>query len=145
MGAELKLVVYGTPVPQGSKRAFYVKRLKRPVIVEDNKRTKPWRQEVAAAAVEAMERAGFAVVGDLPVELICTLFFDRPKSLRKSIRSKTTNPDCDKLARLIGDALTGTVFKNDAQITDLVVRKRFSDTPRAEIHVKIYGHEEAPC
>ena len=48
-------VVHGTPAPQGSKRAFVVGNRAR--VVEDSKKSAPWRDSVAAAAIEAMDGA----------------------------------------------------------------------------------------
>jgi len=130
----INFTVYGTPVPQGSKRAFYKAGMKHAVVIEDNSKTKPWRQELAGTAAEKM--------GNRPIELgpiivQCMFFFDRPKSLKKSVSAKTTKPDVDKLARTVLDALTGTVFKDDGQVIELRVAKLFGDRPRAEISVTI--------
>lgn len=39
-----------------------------------------------------------------------------------------TRPDADKLLRAVGDALTGVVYRDDAQLTTVVVRKRWAKT-----------------
>lgn len=137
---EITLIVYGLPAPQGSKKAFFVKKLGRAVITEDSKKTRPWRQEVAGAAIDAMVKHGFTtpIVQDIPLEVRCTFYFPRPKSLKKARTEKTTKPDNDKLERAIFDALTGTVFEDDAQIVRNVTEKHFDVTPRVEIQVKQY-------
>jgi crossover junction endodeoxyribonuclease RusA len=133
---EIRLIVFGTPVPQGSTRAFIPKGWKRPIITADNRKTKPWRQEIAGAADEAMRNQSLAPVGDIPIAVSCDFFFDRPKSLKKAITEKMTKPDVDKLVRTVLDALTGVAFKDDAQVVSLYARKWFSDRPRAEIAAK---------
>ena len=80
---KLLFTVYGVPIPQGSMKAFTPKGWTRPILTSDNKKTKPWRQEVAGAALEAMQRYGF----------------EKPQSTKKSVVAKTTKPDLDKLAR----------------------------------------------
>jgi crossover junction endodeoxyribonuclease RusA len=137
---QIALVVYGLPVPQGSKKTFFIKKLNRAVITEDNKRVRPWRQEVSGAAIDAMTQRGhiFPIVQDIPLEVWCTFYFPRPKSLKKAITEKTTKPDIDKLLRAVFDALTGTVFEDDAQVVRIVSDKHFSQQPRVEIYVKQY-------
>jgi Holliday junction resolvase RusA-like endonuclease len=127
----LSLIIYGTPVPQGSMRAFYKTGMRHAVITSDNKKTKPWKQEIAGAAAEAMADRKLDPIAGQPIAVSCTFFFDRPKSLRKSVLAKMTKPDLDKLLRSALDALTGTVFKDDAQVVSVVMEKRFDATPRA--------------
>lgn len=49
----------------------------------------------------------------------------------------TTKPDVDNYAKAVCDALNGVVYRDDAQITDLIVRKRFSTSPRLEIRIEV--------
>jgi len=137
---EIALIVYGLPAAQGSKKAFFIKKLGRAVITEDSKRTRPWRQEISGAAIDAMTQRGykFPIVQDVPLEVRCMFYFPRPKSLKKGRVEKTTKPDNDKLERAVFDALTGTVFEDDAQIVRNVTEKHFSPQPRVEIYVKQY-------
>jgi Holliday junction resolvase RusA-like endonuclease len=140
--AVIELVVYGVPAPQGSKA---------PYGGESNPRTKPWRAAVAAEAAEMMEwhasqasiyRHGF--VG--PVKVRATFFFPRPKSHYGTGKNATvlkdhapvfhqSKPDGDKLARAIGDALTGIVFRDDSQIAVWRIEKRYGDTARCELEI----------
>jgi Holliday junction resolvase RusA-like endonuclease len=54
--------------------------------------------------------------------------FDKPKGTPKGVTHKLKKPDYDNLAKSITDALqTIGVFKDDAQITDGFIKKRFSD------------------
>lgn len=133
---KIKFTVLGTPVPQGSKRAFFIKKLKRAVITEDNKRVKPWRADVKAAAALAMSSAG-APVTQGPVEVQVRFLFDRPKSLKKSVRYKVTKPDIEKLERALNDALTGVVFQDDSQVVHMDSVKDFAEDlrPRAEVAI----------
>ena len=67
----------------------------------------------------------------------------KPKSYPKSpTKGKpwpdhwTAKPDADNYVKLASDALTGIVWGDDAQITDLVVRKRFGDRDELRIRVR---------
>ena len=42
MSRTLTVFVPGTPVPKGSTKAFYIQKLGRAVITNDNAKTKPW-------------------------------------------------------------------------------------------------------
>lgn len=130
---EVAFTVHGTPAPQGSKRAFVVGNRAR--IVEDSKKSAPWRDSVAAAAVEAM---GGALPYDVAVEVVITFLFVRPASVKPEKRPfPSVMPDVDKLARAVLDGLTaGGVVRDDARVVDLHARKRYADVAGAEITVR---------
>lgn len=128
--------IYGIPQPQGSTRAFIPKGWSRPVITTDNKSLKPWRQDVSQTAQLEMQKAGLSIVQNKPIFLCANFYFDRPKSLKKSIVQKITKPDLDKLFRALSDALTGIVFKDDSQIVASTVVKSFG-APRMEVGVQV--------
>jgi hypothetical protein len=48
-------------------------------------------------------------------------------------------PDFDNLAKTAADALQGVAFRNDSQIADAVIRKRYSSTPRMRIQIQVLG------
>ena len=132
----IRFVVYGEPIPQGSTRAFIPKGWKRPVITADNKRTKPWRQDVKAAALVAMEYGKVPFMGKgVAVSLACHFYFVRPKSAKSSVIHKTTRPDLDKLIRSVADALKGVVYEDDSQVVSLSLIKEFAPRPHAQISV----------
>lgn len=113
-------------------KGFIMPGKKYPIITADNRKTKPWKQEIAGAANKAM--------GELaptfgPVQIHCDFYFARPKSLNKSILQKTTRPDVDKLIRAVLDALTGIVYADDSQVTAVSAAKLFDPKPRVQIEV----------
>ncbi|MFL5911435.1 MAG: RusA family crossover junction endodeoxyribonuclease [Gaiellaceae bacterium] len=132
----ISFTVAGVPAPQGSKtRTRFGMR-------EDNPNVKPWRQAVAADATDAMHGRE-PVTG--PVELAARFYFARPKHHFRSGRHAgelkptapvhcTTKPDTDKLLRAIGDALSGIVVRDDAQIVRVTAEKLYG-RPRAVIAV----------
>lgn len=138
----VSFTVPGTPVPQGSKAAFVVKG--RAVIADDNRaQLKPYRATVAAHAFAAMyDREQLAG----PLLLALEFVMPRPKShfrtgryagqLREAApRYVGTRPDIDKLARSIADALSGVVFRDDAQVASLQASKVYGAHPMTVVQV----------
>ena len=52
-------------------------------------------------------------------------------------RLPTTRPDADNFLKIAMDALNGIVWKDDAQIVEATVCKRYSETPSMTIAVEI--------
>lgn len=120
----------GVARPKGSMRSFGKGRM-----VNSNPKTKPWQESVSKAASEANNTV---YASEAPVEITLCVFVGRPKShFTKSGRLKGSAPeyptsrvfgDLDKHARLVGDALTGIVYRDDSQIVDMNCSKRFTQT-----------------
>lgn len=124
----IRFTAYGVAAPKGSTKAFYVKSLGRAIVTADNKRTKPWQQEVAGAAVAARAAAdgrAWAITEDAIV-LDVTFYLPRPKSLPKRIVEHCKKPDLDKLLRATKDALTGVLWRDDAQVVALTGAKAYA-------------------
>ena len=78
-----------------------------------------------------------------PIEMHLTFYVPIPKS--ESSRRKmqmlngvilpTKKPDFDNLAYLVTNALKQLVYRDDSQVTDCIIRKRYSDRPRTVIKV----------
>lgn len=47
----------------------------------------------------------------------------------------TTKPDADNVVKAICDGLNGVLWRDDVQVVDLRVRKRYSDTPGVRVEV----------
>lgn len=132
MTDHLEIVVVGTPAPQGSKR-----HVGHGVMIESSKLVKPWRQDVRAAAIEALE-AGGPTFPTGPVSLAVTFRVARPKGhyrtgkhaalLRDSAPVwPAVKPDVSKLVRATEDALTEAgVWRDDAQVASLVAFKTYA-------------------
>lgn len=142
----LEFVVHGTPQPAGSKRAFKHPSTERIIVTDDNRKSAPWKHLVAQAAgesfVEAEPWAG-------PIRLTLTFYMPRPKGHFGTGRNAdlikesappfpTKKPDTLKLARGVEDALSGIVYKDDAQIVDEHLFKRWG-TARVEVLVERIG------
>lgn len=128
--------VYGTPAPKGSMKAFMPKGARRPIVTHDNKQTKPWQIEVMWYAREHCKKPL-----DGPVAVALIFFVPRPKMSAKkaaATRYSTKKPDCDKLARLVLDALKGYAYVDDAQVAQLTVQKFYeNDDERPGVDVRV--------
>ena len=103
----VKLIVYGSPAPQGSKKFLgtftgndgrtHAK------LGESSAKVKPWRHDVKAAAIAV--RNGAAPI-DAPVRLRMVFTVPKPKSAPKRRRTyPCVKPDVSKLCRSTEDAL----------------------------------------
>lgn len=114
--SSIKIVVYGSPAPQGSKKFVGVaKSTGRGILAEMSKKVKPWRQDVKAAAIAARNGAS-PLDGPLRVRMVFTL--PKPASAPKRRRTwPDKRPDLSKLLRSTEDALTDAgVIADDARI-----------------------------
>lgn len=106
-----------------------------PVVTSDNPKLKPWRQEIAITAFAEMRAQNCTLLDVSPVRLAINFVFQKPKSARKSALFKTTKPDLDKLIRAVCDALSGVVFRDDAQVAHCDLAKTFGEPSRTEITI----------
>lgn len=136
--------VHGVAQPAGSKKGFYNAKARRVVIVDDAKKSRPWKAQVADAAAEAMN--GRALL-DGPLLLELTFWLPRPKghfgsgrnaqAVRASApHAPAVKPDLLKLARAVEDAVTGVCYRDDAQITTEILQKAYT-TSGARTEVRI--------
>jgi len=122
--------VPGLPRPGGSKRGFYIQKLKRVVLTEDNKRSKDWRASVA-------HEATFAIAAPFtgPLLVTFTFFMPRPKghfNSRGLVRPAAPKfpackPDVTKLIRSTEDALKAIAWLDDSQIVAQIGLKYYAD------------------
>jgi crossover junction endodeoxyribonuclease RusA len=145
----IEIIVRGQPAPQGSKKFVGLTKAGRGLLVESSKKVKPWRQDVVAAAVFAMQGR---VMLDGPLLAVMTFTLPKPASAPKTRRTwPCRKPDLSKLVRSTEDALSDAgVWADDARVVSMLVHKVFPgegdnalSSPGAVIHV--YGAEEARC
>jgi len=113
----MKIIVYGMPAPQGSKKFVGLAKSGRGILAESSKKVRPWRQDVKAAALAV--RDGAAPL-DAPVRVRMVFTMPKPASAPKRKRTFPCRmPDLSKLARSTEDALTEAgVWKDDARVVE---------------------------
>jgi len=139
----IRFFVPGIPRPGGSKKAFPFKRKDGRMgvrVTDASTHGKDWRTNVKAAGFEAYH-------DDLltgPLGLSATFVMPRPKGHYGTGRNAevlkasapafpTTKPDVLKLARALEDALTGIVWRDDAQIVSESIAKVYGNRPGAHV------------
>lgn len=138
--------VLGKPQPAGSKRHVGKGR-----IIDDNPHAADWKGAVGIAALDylagltgATEHDEQPLWLDGPLGLVCVFTFGRPKSHFRSgrfagqlktgaPRAPTVKPDTTKLVRAVEDALTGIVWRDDAQVIEQSACKRYGSPPGARV------------
>lgn len=150
MSEPIRLTVFGTAKPQGSKSAFVIKGTTRVRMVEggpgaDREAFKSWREAVATEGRSWQATHGQALL-DEPLGLTAIFHLPKPSSAPKWKLWARGRPDVDKLARAVLDALTGVLWVDDSRVVSLHVQKPYAidGPPRAEIVVERLGaHERA--
>jgi Holliday junction resolvase RusA-like endonuclease len=146
----IEFFVAGTARTAGSKTAVE-QPFGPPKVRHAGKYTKDWMDKIAWFAMQKFGRICL-----LRGPLILTLWFyrERPKghygSGRNAGRLKdsaplrpTTLPDNVKLARAVEDALTGVIWKDDAQICDHFIHKRYcSAEQKPGVHIRVETLQE---
>ncbi len=142
----IEFVVYGKAAPAGSKRGFYNQKAKRVIVTDDSKGSRPWKAQVTDGAAIAMD--GRELLGG-PLSLELVFYLPRPKGhfgargVRPSAPTHpAVKPDVLKLARAVEDALSGIVYRDDAQIVTEHLEKRYGEPARVFIRVETYSAVE---
>jgi Holliday junction resolvase RusA-like endonuclease len=149
--------VIGKPQPGGSKRAYPRRRSDGTLavaVVDSNPMVDDWKALAQHAARQVVER--MPTHPDGCVALQVDFYFERPKShyrtganahlLRDGAPERpTSKPDATKVLRALEDALTGVVWRDDAQIVDQRARKFYGSPARAVVRVYGWGDELWPA
>jgi Holliday junction resolvase RusA-like endonuclease len=135
----------GLPIPQGSKRVV------RGHLIDANAtKLRPWRAVLAAAAWDAMDDDEEPTTEAVRVH--ATFYFPRPRHHYGTGRNAevvkpsapvwvAVRPDLDKLERALLDALTGVVWRDDAQVVAMNAAKVYTvGVP----HVRVIVQDASP-
>jgi len=142
----IAFTVVGVPIAKGSLQGFaipvknrfgrYVINPKtgmprhRVVLTHDNPKVRRWQQEITRAAQKALGGVTVALTGAIALSVV--FYLPPPVKVPRSRGGlPIVKSDVDKLVRVVADALTGMCYEDDAQIVDLVARKRYSETRSA--------------
>ena len=107
-------------------------------VATDPPKSRKFKEDIAMLA-KAQNAESVLLTGELQVELNIYRAASRFKS---GVTSKRYG-DIDNLAKAILDGLTRVVWKDDKQISRLLVTKNLADTPRIEICIEERRSESA--
>lgn len=133
----IEFTVAGEPVAQGrprfSTRGSFVK-------AYDPAKSKDYKAYVKLVAAAAMnERSLKPLDGAIAVSIRAYVSVPKSKKFRenalKGLERPTKKPDCDNIAKILLDAMTGIAYEDDKQIIRLVVEKFYDEVPRVEVTV----------
>lgn len=116
----MRIVVLGTPGPQGSKRFLGNSKTGRGILVESSKKVKPWREAVVYAAREVVQQGGYPFPLDAALVVSMVFTLAKPQSApKRRVTYPCRTPDLSKLARSTEDALTQAgVWRDDARVVE---------------------------
>jgi crossover junction endodeoxyribonuclease RusA len=132
----IAFTVVGIAQPKGSMKTFIPKGWNRAIVTDGNPRVKDWQQTIVDAAGDANPDRELL---HHEVELRVHFYLARPKSLPKRTTAHLKKPDLDKLVRAVKDALTGTIWRDDSQVTRLHATKAYAaehESPYVTIEVE---------
>ena len=133
----ISFVVPGQPQGKGRARIGKVGKHARMFTPE---KTLAYEGLIAYTAQQAMhQRALF----DGPVSVVMKIDCAIPaswsgKKRRAALASEvfpTTKPDCDNTVKAVFDGLNGVAWRDDVQVIDLVVFKRYAETPCVRVQI----------
>jgi len=131
----ITFTVDGPPVAKGRPRATTIRGMAR---LYTPSKTRAYEDAIRIAAAMAMgSRLPFE--GEVSVTVTAAVAIPASYSRKKrqnaaaGIIRPTTRPDADNYAKAALDACNGILFRDDAQVTDLIVRKRFAADPHLTI------------
>jgi|ERR1043166_1422034 crossover junction endodeoxyribonuclease RusA len=146
----------GLPKGAGSKSAFAVKKqgaYTGKVIVTDSSGAagKHWRSEVTSIAFKTMADLGLAPLQEAVI-LRCKFIMPRPKHHYGTGRNSgvlkdnapsvhTSAPDATKLVRAVEDSLKNLCWRDDAQVVEQHIFKRYGDQPGCHVTIVPYAEE----
>ena len=73
---------------------------------------------------------------DVPLRIGAIFYRLKPKSSPKRVKLPVAKPDVDNYYKLLTDALEKLVYYSDAQLTTVVIKKRFGTPPRIELLIE---------
>lgn len=127
----IEFFVPGHAAPGGSKKIVTNRSTGRAMLTDAGKNNKPWRQDVAIHAMQAMKEQHAEMIVDKPIMIQAYFYMKRPKSHYNSKGDLkpwapsycTSKPDDSKLFRAVQDAMTSIVYKDDALVGTHTVHK----------------------
>ncbi len=133
---EFETTIFMKPVAKGRAK---VGKIAGHATMYTPKKTVNAEAQVIAAIRQEIGPVGLMFDAGVPLYLGAIFYMERPKSAKKSVTMPTTRPDADNLGKMLMDALNGFLFRDDAQLTSVLFRKRYclpGQVPRIEFKLR---------
>ena len=147
----LEVFVPGTPIQQGSMKAFPIRHsngtLGVSMVHNKGNLLTAWRERIRVALIEkypeqldGSQTDGGYFKQYVPVVLEVTFYLAKPKS-NKLKEPSNKKADLDKLVRAVNDALSGLVFYDDSQVVKILASKEWeSETHPQGVCLRVYQY-----
>jgi Holliday junction resolvase RusA-like endonuclease len=124
--------VRGTPIAQPRHK---VAKIGKRVVAYIPKRhpVHKWKAAIAEAAIKQAKNCEWVATKGMPLRVEIVFTFRQAKS--NTTECHAQKPDIDNLVKAVFDAMQGIVYHDDAVITELRVRKAWSDCPGVVVEV----------
>ncbi len=135
----MKIEILGNPIPQQRTRSRILPGMKFAIHYDSQSNEKQNAQWIIK---KQLELNNLTCIESLEVNM--TFHMPYPKKLNTSeingiewgFDDHVAKPDLDNLAKFYLDCMNGLVYKDDCQVKNLVLKKRYSKNPRTVIEVK---------
>ena len=133
----VEFVIPGPPQGKGRPRAC---RAAGSVLMYTPAKTVAYEHQVSRAAMIAMARRDL-ITGPVLIEL--QILHGLPRSMPKKRKllalagdiRPIRKPDADNVLKIICDACNGVVWRDDAQVTDGIFRRRYAEVPGVVVKI----------
>ncbi|WP_179291091.1 RusA family crossover junction endodeoxyribonuclease [Levilactobacillus brevis] len=131
----IELVVYGVPVEAARPKLSYKTRH-----AYDPEKSRAYKQYVS---LEVSKQYHGDLIDEKPLSVHIAIYRPIQTSVSnieharraQNVHRPIVKPDTSNYVKLIEDALTGVIWKDDNCIVDLTASKYYSDNPRIEVTV----------
>ncbi len=132
----IELTINIDPVPKGRPRTAFKNGQVRTYTPERTLIA----QETITALIKRYQEQGFAT--HIPVKLTCTFWRHKSVWLPRRENLPFRKPDLDNFLKLLLDSMNGILVADDAQITTIEMRKRWSPNGEGYITLRLEEDKE---
>ncbi len=125
----MKIRINCEPVPKGRAKTVFVNGIIRTYTPARTKKA----QDAIKAEVKAMVDDGRVMPfpAKTPLKLTATFYRCKSRWLPKYVDMPYIQPDLDNFLKLLLDAINGSIVPDDAQVTTIIVKKRWTKSSQA--------------
>ena len=141
----IEFMVPGPPRGKGRPRFTRTGRIYK------DKKTMDYEALVQSCCMEECPTRKAGYLGYVGITMTC--FYPIPKSTSKAKRKKmlgreicpSVKPDVDNVSKAILDALNGVAYRDDKQVIELDISKRYANPDAAGVCVSVYYLDYTDC